>query len=219
MRASALIIADGATGIWKATRELWPAASEQRCTVHALRNITSKLPERLHGEVKARYWIVLDEGTTVSHAKTWLLALAGDYRAPTHSRCARSTGTQTSSSRTCASRPSTASAPADQPARANVREGPPPHQDHRPVPRRDLRAVADLGSARTLKPRLARDHDDTQSRRADRTATTRTDTRSRRPLDRGGDRRLTFPHSGATSTPSYPEPGTRPTAPPRRVAR
>jgi transposase-like protein len=80
MRPPALIIADGAPGIWKATRELWPDAIEQRCTVHALRNITSKLPERLHREVKARYWAVLDEATSASDAKAGLLALAGDYR-------------------------------------------------------------------------------------------------------------------------------------------
>jgi transposase-like protein len=81
MRAPALIIADGAPGIWKATRELWPGAIEQRCTVHALRNITSKLPERLHREVKTRYWAALDEATSASDAKAALLALAGDYRA------------------------------------------------------------------------------------------------------------------------------------------
>ncbi len=80
MRAPALIIADGAPGIWKATRELWPAAIEQRCTVHALRNITSKLPERLHREVKTRYWAVLDDATSASDAKHGLLALAGEYR-------------------------------------------------------------------------------------------------------------------------------------------
>src|SRR4051794_10079034 len=80
MRAPALVIADGAPGIWNATRELWPAAVEQRCTVHALRNLTSKLPERLHREVKARYWAVLDEATSASDAKAGLLALAGDYR-------------------------------------------------------------------------------------------------------------------------------------------
>ncbi len=80
MRAPALIIADGAPGIWKATRELWPAAAEQRCTVHALRNITSKLPERTHREVKARYWAVLDDATSASDASAGLLALAGDYR-------------------------------------------------------------------------------------------------------------------------------------------
>ena len=61
MTAPALIVADGAPGIWKATRELWEHAAEQRCTVHALRNITSKLPERLHREVKARYWQILDD--------------------------------------------------------------------------------------------------------------------------------------------------------------
>jgi putative transposase len=80
MRAPALIIADGAPGIWKATRELWPGAIEQRCTVHALRNITSKLPERLHREVKTRYWTVLDDATSARDAKHGLLALAGDYR-------------------------------------------------------------------------------------------------------------------------------------------
>jgi putative transposase len=80
MRAPALVIADGAPGIWKATRELWPGAIEQRCTVHALRNLTSKLPERLHREVKTRYWAVLDEATSASDAKAGLLALAGDYR-------------------------------------------------------------------------------------------------------------------------------------------
>jgi len=80
MRAPALVIADGAAGIWKATRELWPEAIEQRCTVHALRNITSKLPERLHREFKARYWQILDDATSASDAKHGLLALAGDYR-------------------------------------------------------------------------------------------------------------------------------------------
>ena len=80
MRAPALVIADGAQGIWKATRELWTSAIKQRCTVHALRNLTSKLPERLHREVKTRYWQILDEAVSASDAKARLLALAGDYR-------------------------------------------------------------------------------------------------------------------------------------------
>jgi putative transposase len=41
----ALIVADGAPGLWKAMCERWPIADEQRCTVHALRNLTAKLPE------------------------------------------------------------------------------------------------------------------------------------------------------------------------------
>src|SRR5215218_2211151 len=80
MRSPALLIADGAPGLWKATRELWPVALEQRCTVHALRNITKKLPERLHRELKARYWQILDEAASVADARAGLLALAADYR-------------------------------------------------------------------------------------------------------------------------------------------
>lgn len=80
MRCPALVIADGAQGIWKAARELWPAATEQRCTVHALRNVTAKLPERLHREVKARWWASLDDAASAAEAKAGLLALASDYR-------------------------------------------------------------------------------------------------------------------------------------------
>src|SRR6266508_90096 len=79
-RPPALVVADGAPGLWKATRELWPAALEQRCTVHALRNVTKKLPERLHRELKARYWGILDETSSVAEARAGLLALAADYR-------------------------------------------------------------------------------------------------------------------------------------------
>jgi len=80
MCAPALIVADGAPGIWKATRELWQNAAEQRCTVHAFRNITVKLPSALHREVKARYWQILDDAISAAEANTGLLALAGDYR-------------------------------------------------------------------------------------------------------------------------------------------
>src|SRR6266581_8147501 len=80
-RPPALVVADGAPGLWKAARELWPTALEQRCTVHALRNVTKKLPQRLHRELKARDWRILDEAASVAEARAGLLALAGDYRA------------------------------------------------------------------------------------------------------------------------------------------
>ncbi len=80
MRAPALLVADGAPGLWKASRELWPDALEQRCTVHALRNVTKKLPERLHRELKARYWRILDDAGSVAEARAALLALVADYR-------------------------------------------------------------------------------------------------------------------------------------------
>src|SRR5437899_12076258 len=80
LRSPALIVGDGAPGLWKAARELWPDALEHRCTVHALRNVTKKLPERYHRELKARYWQILDEATTVAEARAGLPALAADYR-------------------------------------------------------------------------------------------------------------------------------------------
>jgi putative transposase len=80
LRAPALVIADGAPGIWKATRELWPGALEQRCTVHALRNVTGKLPERHHQEVKARWWKAFDEARSPGEATRELQGIIADYR-------------------------------------------------------------------------------------------------------------------------------------------
>jgi putative transposase len=80
MNAPGLVIADGAPGLWKAARELWPAANEQRCTVHALRNVTAKLPERHHPEVKARWWKTFDEASSPAEARRGLEAIIADYR-------------------------------------------------------------------------------------------------------------------------------------------
>ena len=80
MNAPGLICADGAPGLWKAVRELWPQADEQRCTVHALRNVTSKLPERYHTEVKARWWKAFDEAASPAEARRDLKAIIADYR-------------------------------------------------------------------------------------------------------------------------------------------
>lgn len=80
LRAPALVIADGAPGIWKAARELWPNALGQRCTIHALRNVTSKLPERHHAEIKARWWKTFDEARSAGEARQQLQALTSEYR-------------------------------------------------------------------------------------------------------------------------------------------
>jgi putative transposase len=80
MNQPALVVADGAPGLWKAIRELWPSADEQRCTVHALRNVTAKLPERHHQEVKARWWKALDEASSPAEARRGLEAIVADYR-------------------------------------------------------------------------------------------------------------------------------------------
>src|SRR4051795_4325642 len=81
LRPPALIVADGAPGLWKAARELWPTAEEQRCTVHALRNVTAKLPERHHRELKARWWQAFDDAASAADARRGLEAIVADYQA------------------------------------------------------------------------------------------------------------------------------------------
>ena len=80
LKVPALVIADGAPGIWKAVGELWPEALAQRCTVHALRNVTCKLPERYHQEVKARWWKAFDQTRTPGEASRELQGIIADYR-------------------------------------------------------------------------------------------------------------------------------------------
>jgi transposase-like protein len=80
INAPALIVADGAPGLWKAARELWPCADEQSCTVHALRSVTAKLPERHHRELKARWWKVFDAAASPAEARHGLEGIAADYR-------------------------------------------------------------------------------------------------------------------------------------------
>ena len=107
LRCPALVVADGAPGLWKAIGEAWPRALGQRCTVHKLRNLLAKLPERLHREVKARYWAALDECNPAA-AKAKLATLAADY-APAYPRSpTRSSRTSTPWLSTCASPTSTA---------------------------------------------------------------------------------------------------------------
>ena len=80
MNPPGLVCADGAPGLWTAVRELWPHADEQRCTVHALRNVTAKLPDRHHVEVKARWWKAFDEAASPAEARRGLEAIIADYR-------------------------------------------------------------------------------------------------------------------------------------------
>jgi transposase-like protein len=192
MNAPGLVCADGAPGLWKAVRELWPHTDEQRCTVHALRNVTAKLPERHHTEVKARWWKTFDQAS----------AGRGATRAPGDHRrlppvVSVSYGSDRARSRRARRAPALAvrapqADPDHQPPRAHVRRGPPAHQGDRPVPRRDQRTVADLGRARALKPRLARRDHDPEDRGRDRTHPP-TAEHIHHPRNRGGRRRLASP--------------------------
>jgi transposase-like protein len=49
-----LVVSDGAAGIIRAIEECFPRALRQRCLVHKMRNLQSKVPEDLWPEFKAR---------------------------------------------------------------------------------------------------------------------------------------------------------------------
>jgi transposase-like protein len=74
-----LAVADGAPGLVRAIGELWPGADRQRCTVHRLRNVLAKLPERpgLHERVRAAYWAALDTAADPAEAERGLRELVG----------------------------------------------------------------------------------------------------------------------------------------------
>ena len=46
LRSPLLVVTDGAPGLIRAVDELWPDSDRGRCTVHRLRNVLAKLPDR-----------------------------------------------------------------------------------------------------------------------------------------------------------------------------
>jgi len=65
------VVRDGAPGLIKAIEEVWPRTDRQRCTVHRLRTIVAKLPDRpeLHERVTRTYWQALDEAVDPADAE------------------------------------------------------------------------------------------------------------------------------------------------------
>jgi transposase-like protein len=52
MPAPALAVGDGALGFWTALAQVYPETKRQRCWVHKIRNVLSKLPQRLQAKAK-----------------------------------------------------------------------------------------------------------------------------------------------------------------------
>jgi len=73
-----LIVADGAPGLVNAIGQCWPDADRQRCTVHRLRNVLAKLPERERERVRAAYWKVLDEADSIAKGERGMRQLIGE---------------------------------------------------------------------------------------------------------------------------------------------
>ena len=80
LRSPLLVVTDGAPGLIRAVDELWPDADRGRCTVHRLRNVLAKLPDRpgLHARVRAAYWAALDTATCPEGAEDGLRRLVGE---------------------------------------------------------------------------------------------------------------------------------------------
>ncbi len=76
--APLLVVADGAPGLVNASEQLWPEADRQRCTVHRLRNVLAKLPERERERVKAAYWRALDQADSQADGERRLRTLVGE---------------------------------------------------------------------------------------------------------------------------------------------
>ena len=68
MRAPVVMVGDGALGLWRALREVFPATREQRCWVHKVRNVLNALPKSVHaGARRALNEIILAED--LNHAE------------------------------------------------------------------------------------------------------------------------------------------------------
>jgi putative transposase len=78
MRAPVVMVGDGALGLWRALREVFPATREQRCWVHVVRNVLGALPKSIHaGARRALNEIIMAEDRT--HAERAIDAFAADY--------------------------------------------------------------------------------------------------------------------------------------------
>jgi putative transposase len=80
MRAPAVMVGDGALGLWAALREVFPTTAEQRCWVHKARNVLGALPKSVHaGARRALNEIIGAEDR--AHAERAIRALVSDYGA------------------------------------------------------------------------------------------------------------------------------------------
>src|SRR6266702_1544631 len=77
MGAPVVMVGDGALGLWRALREVFPQTREQRCWVHKARNVLNALPKSVQaGARRALHEIIGAEDRT--HAERAIDALVAD---------------------------------------------------------------------------------------------------------------------------------------------
>ena len=78
----AMLVADGAAGIWSAFGKAYPRAKQQRCWLHKMRNVLDKVPERIEATVQEQLRAIMHAESrelAASLLETLALALERDY--------------------------------------------------------------------------------------------------------------------------------------------
>ena len=90
LRAPALLIADGAHGLWAAAQKSWPSVAEQRCWNHKIRNVEEKLPVKVRPDAhKALTAIMYAEHEPEARRKLGQLAKSYERAYPDAAKCLR----------------------------------------------------------------------------------------------------------------------------------
>jgi len=79
MNAPALLIADGAHGLWAAADESFTGTAQQRCWNHKIKNVLDKLPKMYHDDALAALREIMYD-TDEQHARRDLEALAKSHQ-------------------------------------------------------------------------------------------------------------------------------------------
>jgi putative transposase len=80
MGAPVVMVGDGALGLWRALREVFPATREQRCWVHKVRNVLNALPKSVQGGARCALNEIV-QAEDRAHAERAIEAFATDYGA------------------------------------------------------------------------------------------------------------------------------------------
>src|SRR5512133_862359 len=80
MGAPVVMVGDGALGLWRALREVFPATREQKCWVHVVRNVLGALPKSIHAGARRALNEIL-QAEDRPHAERAIQALVSDYGA------------------------------------------------------------------------------------------------------------------------------------------
>jgi hypothetical protein len=86
---------DGALGFWKALREVFPDAREQRCWFHVGSNVIAALPKSAHPGAKTVFAEIYSAEDRGPHTLTAVKAFEADYSASGPRRSRRSPSTST----------------------------------------------------------------------------------------------------------------------------